>query len=168
MNPIEMQAIMQTEFYIENLDGLDRFAAALAGRLGPGDVLALNGGMGAGKTTFIQRLARHLGIDERVTSPTFVLIHEYLSGRTPLIHADLYRLGTEDSGSIAHELLGILQEKQSVMAVEWAEYGPFLDPFVTATLDFRLPDAENAEEEKRMVAVHTHKPEILDGLPRQY
>lgn len=159
---------MQTEFYIESLDGLDRFAAALASRLKPGDVLALNGGMGAGKTTFIQHLARHLGVDERVTSPTFVLIHEYLSGRMPLIHADLYRLGTEDSGSIAHELLGILQERQAVMAVEWAEYGPFLEPFVTATLDFRLPGAENDGEEKRMVSLMTDKPEILDDLPRRF
>ncbi|GAC1362493.1 MAG: tRNA (adenosine(37)-N6)-threonylcarbamoyltransferase complex ATPase subunit type 1 TsaE [Actinomycetota bacterium] len=60
--------------------------------LRPGDVLSLGGDLGAGKTTFVQGLAAGLAIPARVTSPTFVLMKEYLGGRYPLIHMDVYRL----------------------------------------------------------------------------
>lgn len=67
-------------------------AEALAPVLVPGDVLVLAGDLGAGKTTFVQGLALGLGIAERVTSPTFVLMKEYLGGRFPLMHMDVYRM----------------------------------------------------------------------------
>ncbi len=63
--------------------------------LKPGDVLFLQGDLGAGKTTFTQGLAEGLNIKECVNSPTFVLISEYLSGRLPLYHMDLYRIEEE-------------------------------------------------------------------------
>ena len=63
--------------------------------LKPGDVLLLQGDLGAGKTTFSQGLAEGLNIKECVNSPTFVLISEYLSGRLPLYHMDLYRIEEE-------------------------------------------------------------------------
>lgn len=65
----------------------------LAPLLVPGDVLVMSGDLGAGKTTFVQGLAKGLGIVERVTSPTFVLMKEYPGGRFPLMHLDVYRLG---------------------------------------------------------------------------
>ncbi|CAN5796457.1 tRNA (adenosine(37)-N6)-threonylcarbamoyltransferase complex ATPase subunit type 1 TsaE [soil metagenome] len=65
----------------------------LAPMLVPGDVLVMSGDLGAGKTTFVQGLAKGLGIVERVTSPTFVLMKEYHGGRFPLVHLDVYRLG---------------------------------------------------------------------------
>jgi tRNA threonylcarbamoyladenosine biosynthesis protein TsaE len=65
----------------------------LAPLLVPGDVLVMSGDLGAGKTTFVQGLAKGLGIVERVTSPTFVLMKEYQGGRFPLMHLDVYRLG---------------------------------------------------------------------------
>ncbi len=65
----------------------------LAPMLVPGDVLVMSGDLGAGKTTFVQGLAKGLGIVERVTSPTFVLMKEYQGGRFPLMHLDVYRLG---------------------------------------------------------------------------
>lgn len=72
---------------------------ALGKRIGqvlkPGDVLLLQGDLGAGKTTFTQGLAEGLNIKECVNSPTFVLISEYLSGRLPLYHMDLYRVEEE-------------------------------------------------------------------------
>lgn len=64
----------------------------LAPLLVPGDVLVMSGDLGAGKTTFVQGLAKGLGIVERVTSPTFVLMKEYQGGRFPLMHLDVYRL----------------------------------------------------------------------------
>ena len=68
-------------------------AAGLAGSLLPGDVLALCGELGSGKTCFVQGLARALGVRGRVSSPTFTLMHEY-QGRLPVFHVDLYRLFT--------------------------------------------------------------------------
>lgn len=91
----------------------------LAGRLGPGAVVAFTGDLGAGKTAFTRGLARGLGIRERVTSPTFTIVNEYEGGRLPLFHFDMYRMGS--SG----ELFDIGWEdylaRGGVCAVEWSE-----------------------------------------------
>jgi tRNA threonylcarbamoyladenosine biosynthesis protein TsaE len=68
-------------------------AAALAAHLRPGDVVALSGELGAGKTCFVQGAAAALGVTAPVTSPTFVLLHTY-PGPVPVVHGDVYRLGT--------------------------------------------------------------------------
>ena len=73
----------------------------IASGLRAGDVLVLNGDLGAGKTTFTKGLAKGLGIDEVIKSPTFTIIREYQGGRLPLYHMDVYRLengGAEDLG----------------------------------------------------------------------
>ena len=91
----------------------------LAARLQPGDVVAFRGGLGAGKTAFVRGLARGLGICEPVTSPTYTIVNEYLTGRLPLFHFDMYRLGSSD------ELFDIGWEdylaRGGVCAVEWSE-----------------------------------------------
>jgi tRNA threonylcarbamoyladenosine biosynthesis protein TsaE len=86
--------------------------------LQPGDFVALYGGLGAGKTSFVRGLAVGLGITDRVTSPTFALVSAY-QGRLSLCHMDLYRL----SGPEALEDLGWdeLIETHDVCAVEWCE-----------------------------------------------
>ena len=89
--------------------------------LGPGTVLALRGELGAGKTCFVQGLARGLGVkEEHVVSPTFVLVREY-RGRLPLYHIDLSRL----SAGREVESIGLEEylEGEGVCAVEWAEKG---------------------------------------------
>ena len=68
----------------------------LAETLQPGDVIAYTGDLGAGKTAFTRGLARGLGITERITSPTFTIVNEYLGGRLPLFHFDMYRLGSSE------------------------------------------------------------------------
>ena len=77
-------------------------ARELAGGLAAGDVVLLEGNLGAGKTAFVRGLADGLGIDiSEVSSPTFTLVHEYRGGRLTLYHVDLYRLdraATEDLG----------------------------------------------------------------------
>jgi len=84
-----------------------------------GDVLALTGDLGAGKTQFVKGLASGLGVNADVTSPTFTLIHEYRGGRLPLYHIDCYRLETLD------ELLAIGVDEylrsDGVTAIEWAD-----------------------------------------------
>src|SRR5574342_462514 len=91
------------------------FAKRLAGLLKAGDVLALEGDLGAGKTTFTKGLAEGLGITRNVNSPTFTIIKEY-QGRLPLYHMDVYRV--ED----AFEDLGFEEyfEGNGVTVVEWA------------------------------------------------
>jgi len=95
---------------------------ALADAISAHMIIALNGPMGAGKTTLVQGLALALGIKETVSSPTFTMMNEYHSGRLPLYHLDLYRL-TEDAESVSDMLADELDQfiDQKMIAVfEWA------------------------------------------------
>ena len=94
-------------------------AQDLAAVLRPGDVILLKGDLGAGKTTWTQGLAKGLGVIEEVTSPTFVIISEYHSGRLPLYHIDAYRL--EDPAEAENLGLPELFEGGGVTVVEWPE-----------------------------------------------
>ena len=93
--------------------------AALAAVLTPGTIIAYTGDLGAGKTAFTRGLARGLGCADRVTSPTYTIVNEYLSGRLPLFHFDMYRLASSD------DLFDIGWEdyllRGGVCAVEWSE-----------------------------------------------
>ena len=92
---------------------------ALGAVLQPGTVLAFRGDLGAGKTAFTRGLAKGLGCDERVTSPTYTIVNEYLSGRLPLFHFDMYRLeSADDLWDIGWE---DYLDRGGVCAVEWSE-----------------------------------------------
>lgn len=107
------------EFFTDSPAGTEALGQALAQKLTPGAVIAYRGDLGAGKTAFTRGLARGLGICEAVTSPTYTIVNEYLSGRMPLFHFDMYRLGSSD------ELFDIgwddYLERGGVCAVEWSE-----------------------------------------------
>lgn len=113
----------------------------LARRLRAGDVVAYLGDLGAGKTAFTRGLARGLGFQGRVTSPTFTIVNEY-EGRIPLFHFDMYRLGGEE------ELFDIGWEdylsRGGICAVEWSERiaGALPRPAVTVTIS-RHPEHED-------------------------
>ncbi len=96
-----------------------RLAADLAPLLRGGDLLLLDGPLGAGKTFFARALARSLGLgaDARVTSPTFTLVHEYAT-EPPLVHADLYRLSDDERGVFELGLLG-QRDDGALLVVEW-------------------------------------------------
>ena len=113
-------------------------ARTLAASLAPGDVVALTGELGSGKTEFVRGLAEGLDVPdtEAVTSPTFALAHEY-SGRLTLVHLDLYRLE-----GLPLDLLPDLEDYFSgphVAAVEWAESRTARLPGTTPGLGTRLP-----------------------------
>ena len=92
---------------------------ALGKVLEAGAVVAYRGDLGAGKTAFTRGLARGLGAKESVTSPTYTIVNEYLSGRLPLFHFDMYRLGSsEDLFDIGWE---DYLDRGGVCAVEWSE-----------------------------------------------
>ena len=107
---------------------------ALADNVERSAFFALRGQMGTGKTTFVKAFARALGVQEIVASPTFVIMNEYLDGRIPLYHLDLYRLGENPNAVISPNnesldaldfLLSELDElskSPSVVLVEWAEF----------------------------------------------
>ena len=107
------------EFLTSSPEQTEAVGEALAAHLHPGDVIAYYGGLGAGKTAFIRGLAWGLGDCEPVTSPTYTIVNEYLSGRMPLFHFDMYRLSSSE------ELFDIGWEdylaRGGVCAVEWSE-----------------------------------------------
>jgi len=93
----------------------ERFGRAVAAPL----IVALSGELGAGKTTLAQAICRGYGVAERVTSPTFTLVHEYAGARSPVFHLDLYRLSRpEDLTAIGwDEIVG----REALVLVEWPE-----------------------------------------------
>ena len=97
----------------------EKLGAALAPRLSAGTILAYRGDLGAGKTAFTRGLARGLGCNELVTSPTYTIVNEYLGGRLPLFHFDMYRLGSSDDlWDIGWE---DYLDRNGICAVEWSE-----------------------------------------------
>ena len=107
------------EFITNSPTETEAVAAALAQKLAPGTVLAYRGDLGAGKTAFTRGLARGLGYAYQVTSPTYTIVNEYLGGRLPLFHFDMYRLASSDDlWDIGWE---DYLERGGVCAVEWSE-----------------------------------------------
>ena len=93
--------------------------AKLGAKLQPGAVIAYRGDLGAGKTAFTRGIAQGLGASDMVTSPTYTIVNEYLSGRMPLFHFDMYRL--PDSDSLFDIGWEDYLERGGVCAVEWSE-----------------------------------------------
>jgi tRNA threonylcarbamoyladenosine biosynthesis protein TsaE len=104
---------------LPNLEEVAEFGARIAGHLRPGDVVALSGGLGAGKTTLARGIIAALGHEGEVPSPTFTIIETYDDLRIPLVHADFYRL---DRPAEADELgLDDYREGAALIA-EWPEH----------------------------------------------
>jgi tRNA threonylcarbamoyladenosine biosynthesis protein TsaE len=123
-------------------------AGVIARLAKPGDMIALAGEMGAGKTAFAQGFGAALGVEEPMTSPTFTLVHSYEVGRTTLHHADVYRL--ERMAEVADLALGELLEGDGVVLVEW---GDVIAASLGDHLEVRL-DAENVDdEEERTISI---------------
>ena len=94
---------------------------ALSEQLPAGSVLLLKGELGAGKTTLVQGLGAGLGIED-IDSPTFTLINEYLGGKRPLYHIDLYRLSAEQADAMQLETYWDgLEVEPGIVAIEWSE-----------------------------------------------
>ena len=109
----------QREFISHNTNETEQFAKKLAAKFTGGEVLLLHGELGAGKTHFVKGLAKGLGIDDVITSPTFALHNSY-DGRLTLNHFDFYRI--DDSEEVA--ILGLddyFYDKRAVAAIEWSE-----------------------------------------------
>lgn len=125
---------------VEETEGLGE---GLAPALRTGDVIALRGPLGAGKTRFVAGLARGLAAQARVRSPTYTLVNEY-PGRIPLVHLDLYRVEPAEVAGLGleHYL------EHGVLVVEWGEKLPFARRTDALSLDFAIV----SEHERAIIA----------------
>jgi tRNA threonylcarbamoyladenosine biosynthesis protein TsaE len=148
---------MTKTFEIVDEGEMAALGAKLVGALLPPAVIALVGQLGAGKTRLVQAVASELGVREDVTSPTFVLVNEYRSGRTPIYHFDAYRLKDEDEFielGVEEYFNGLGPAGPGLTFVEWGDR--FADCLPPGTVTVRI---EVLEGSQRRVEI--------DGLPIQ-
>ena len=141
------------EFITHSPEQTEAVGAALGKLLKPGAVIAYQGDLGAGKTAFTRGVALGLGARESVTSPTYTIVNEYLSGKYPLFHFDMYRLASSD------DLFDIGWEdyldRGGICAVEWSEnVADAMDGAIVVTI-------EKLGEDSRKITLEGG-PEIAD------
>ena len=130
----------------KSLDDTRRLAAKLAYKVSPGTVIALNGNLGTGKTTFTQGFAKSIGITESVVSPTFKLVSEYQGNNSWLYHIDAYRMkGHQDFLNIGGEKY--LIPIRGITIIEWANIIKILIPDNAIQISFdRIKASPNARQ----------------------
>ena len=147
---------MRMQFITNTTEETERIGQRLGEKLHGGEVIAYRGDLGAGKTAFTRGLARGLGINMRVTSPTYTIVNEYLGGRLPLFHFDMYRLGSAD------DLFDIGWEdylrRGGVCAVEWSEN------VSEAIGDAITVEIEKLSDETRKITVEGSVPDADIGI----
>lgn len=151
---------MEQRVTTQSAEETEAVAATLAAALRPGDIVALHGDLGAGKTCFIRGLARGLGVTRTVHSPTFTLINEY-PGRLTLYHMDLYRIRNADEAldfGLDDYLFG-----DGVCAIEWAERIARLLP--PATIRVSLVPGGPADERRIEIAAPGRTPRETEAGP---
>ncbi len=119
-------------------------AAAISDHLVVGDLLVLAGDLGAGKTCFAQGLGAGLGVDERMTSPTFTLVNRYQSGRLELNHLDVYRLD-DIAETLDLDLPELLEV--GVTVIEWGEEIDQVLPVDHLTVRLRYPELPSSDDD---------------------
>jgi tRNA threonylcarbamoyladenosine biosynthesis protein TsaE len=116
---LQLEGLFMERFISKSPADTENIGKMVGEKINGGTVIAFRGGLGMGKTCFTRGLARGLGSNDTVTSPTFALVNEYLSGRLPLYHFDMYRIsGWEDLYSTSFfEYI----DQGGVIAAEWSE-----------------------------------------------
>jgi tRNA threonylcarbamoyladenosine biosynthesis protein TsaE len=138
---------MHLELRTETAEDTRAVGEALSRLLMPRDAIALTGELGAGKTTLVQGIARGLGVQEHVVSPTFTLVREY-RGRLDLTHVDVYRLQREqDVLDLGLEEIG---EGEAVLVVEWGDAVAALLPADRLDVELTTVDPTGGSEPRRI------------------
>lgn len=112
-----------SKLHLQHLESTQKFGQYLGQMLEGNTLLTLAGEIGSGKTTLVKSIAKAMGVVETVTSPTFVMLNEYRTGRLPLYHLDLYRLYEENTEASIDLMAGLLDEvldTKAVIIIEWA------------------------------------------------
>lgn len=141
-----MKSIEKRTVQLNSEEDTRSLGLRIAEALEPGDIVALIGDLGTGKTSLTKYIAEGLGVTEEISSPTFTIIKEYRSGRLPLYHFDVYRLGSGD------ELLDIgaedYLEGDGVCIIEWADIVADVLPAesLVVKLDYGMHDNERTAE----------------------
>ena len=141
---------MNEEYITNSFEETQSLGESFAKKLKGGDFVAFYGNLGSGKTTFIQGLAKGLGIKRRITSPTFIILRHYKMEKGFFYHIDLYRIET------LKDLLGlgineVLEDRTNIIAVEWAEKMGKLLPKKRLDINF-----EYIDENKREIKITEH------------
>ena len=128
-----------------NLDDTENLAKTFANAiLDIGAFVSLYGDIGAGKTTFTKFICKYLDVKEKVTSPSFVILNEYKTGKLPVYHFDLYRLEKEGISTIINELEEY-SEGKILTIVEWAQFSENAVPFDRLELNINYIDGNKRE-----------------------
>lgn len=127
-----------------NEDDLKKIAYKIGSMMSGGEVIALIGNLGAGKTTFVKEFAKALGVSENIKSPTFNYVLEYMSGRLPLYHFDVYRL--EDSFEVYDTGYEDYINSNGVVIIEWADIIEEELPQNYIRIELSYCEEENARE----------------------
>ncbi len=140
---------MEKTIFCNNPGETRNAAIAFAVTLKPGDVVALHGELGAGKTTFVRMVARHLGYDGVVNSPTFTLMNIYKTDKLALYHFDFYRISNEIEalGFGADEFIGA---SDTISFIEWPERAPGVLPEKHHTVEITIPDFTGSPEAREI------------------
>lgn len=143
-------------------EGATRSLGRFLGTLLPaGTTLLLQGDLGSGKTTLVQGLGEGLGIREAIASPTFTLINEYIDGRLPLYHVDLYRLeGAEVDGLFLETYWQGQEVEPGIVAIEWAERLRFLPD---APLSITLTDGPTSGRQATLTPSTPDQADLLEA-----
>ena len=135
---------LEKEIYVKSEDETRELGKRLAEKLETGDIVALIGDLGTGKTAFTRYIAEALGVKEPVTSPTFTIVREHTDGRIPLYHFDVYRVYDPD------ELYEIGFEEYlfggGVCIIEWADLIEDLLPAGTLVINIKRGEGETERE----------------------
>ena len=131
--------------FVENLKETLNLGEKISQKLNPKSIVLLQGPIGAGKTSFVQGIAKGLSISEDITSPTFALSHHYNSGKIPLIHLDLYRL---ENISSAKEVFFSEEEEaiqnKAILVIEWPEFiEPLLENYWKIEISYAKDSGRN-------------------------
>jgi tRNA threonylcarbamoyladenosine biosynthesis protein TsaE len=133
-----------------------RLGTIMGENLGPGTIISLNGDLGAGKTHITKGIAKGLGVEDYITSPTFIIVNEY-EGRIPLYHFDVYRIND------IHEMFEIGFDEylfgKGVCVVEWGDIVKELLPKETININIKKID-----DNTREVIIDDGKMEFLEGV----
>jgi len=129
------------ETFLPDDDATAAFGATLAATLHPGDIVRLEGDLGAGKTALARAVIRALAGDTalEVPSPTFAIVQPYDTPLAPVLHADLYRLA--DASEVVE--LGLLDDPEAIVLVEWAERAPEIATAASVVVTLAIPPGGN-------------------------